>query len=87
MSEMFGKGPAGDESPEEYRSNDQSAVESSDTGTTYDQTGEPESTPHDRESAEADQADANAASSAGVEGEEELSGDGTGPANETGDPV
>lgn len=89
MSEMFGTGPAGDQNPEEYHSNDQSAARSEETGTTYDPTGEPESTPHDRELAAEEAADPNTASSADVdeEDEEALAGEGTGPANETGDPV
>jgi hypothetical protein len=46
---FIGEGPAGDESPEEYMSNDQSAAVSPDTGTVYDEQGEPEVTPHDLE--------------------------------------
>ena len=47
--QMVGTPPAGDETPEEYTSNDQSAVVSPDTGTVYDETGEAEVTPHDLE--------------------------------------
>ena len=47
--EFVGKPPAGDESPEDYMSNDQSAGTSPDTGTIYDGLGEPEATPHDLE--------------------------------------
>jgi hypothetical protein len=48
LEETFvGEPPAGDANPEDYMSNDQQAGVSEDTGTTYDQTGEPESTPHD----------------------------------------
>lgn len=47
--ELVGKPPAGDENPEEYMSNDQSAGVSEDTGTVYDGLGEPETTPHDLE--------------------------------------
>lgn len=54
--EFVGKPPAGDESPEEYTSTNQSRV-SDETGVLYEPTGEPETTPHDEEI---------------VEGEEEL---------------
>lgn len=85
-TEMFGKGPAGDESPEEYTSSDLSAHVSDDTGTTYDATGEPESTPHDEVLAAeaAAQANPNSASSAGLDGDLGLSSERTGPADETG---
>lgn len=46
--EFVGEPPAGDATPEEYMSNDQSAV-SEDTGTVYDERGEAEATPHDLE--------------------------------------
>ncbi len=46
--ELVARAPAGDERPEEYMSNDQSIV-SEDTGTVYDELGEPETTPHDLE--------------------------------------
>ena len=49
VEEFVGKPPAGDESPEDYMSNDQSAGVSPDTGTIYDGVGEPEATPHDLE--------------------------------------
>lgn len=49
MTNIFGRPPAGDENPEEYLSNDQSRGRSTQTGTTYDATGEPEVTPHDAE--------------------------------------
>lgn len=86
-NEMFGEGPAGDESPEEYHSNDQSAARSAETGTSYDRTGEPESTPHDEVlAAEAGETgNPNASSSAGLEGDLGLSSERTGPADETGD--
>lgn len=46
--EFVGEPPAGDATPDEYMSNDQSAV-SEETGTVYEPTGEPETTPHDQE--------------------------------------
>jgi hypothetical protein len=46
---FVGEPPAGDANPGDYMSNDQQGGVSEDTGTTYDQTGEPESTPHDEE--------------------------------------
>ena len=49
MTNIFGRPPAGDENPEGYLSNDQSRGRSTETGTTYDATGEPEVTPHDVE--------------------------------------
>jgi hypothetical protein len=52
--EFVGRPPAGDESPDDYVSNDQSAGISEDTGTVYDATGEPEVTPHDEELVGAD---------------------------------
>ena len=45
----MGEPPAGDANPGDYMSNDQQGGVSDDTGTTYDQVGEPESTPHDEE--------------------------------------
>ena len=47
--EFVGVPPAGDTSPDEYTSNDQSAPISEETGTIYEPTGEPEVTPHDVE--------------------------------------
>ena len=49
--ELFvGEPPAGDASPGEFVSNDQSAVVSEETGTVYERlTGEPAVTPHDQE--------------------------------------
>ena len=46
--ELFvGEPPAGDASPGEFVSNDQSAVVSEETGTVYERlTGEPAATPH-----------------------------------------
>jgi len=52
--EFVGQPPAGDESPDDYVSNDQSAGISEDTGTVYDATGEPAATPHDEELVGAD---------------------------------
>ena len=46
---FVGEPPAGDANPGDYMSNDQQGGVSDDTGTTYDQVGEPESTPHDEE--------------------------------------
>jgi hypothetical protein len=71
MTDIVGRPPAGDENPEEYLSNDQSAGQSPETGTTYDGTGEPEMTPHDAELvAEENQAsNPNAASSRGLQGD------------------
>ena len=72
-------------SPEEYHADDE--TESSDTGTAYNPTtGEPETTPHDRElvESEAEAGNPNAASSAGLEGDMGISSERTGPANETG---
>lgn len=46
--EFVGEPPAGDASPDELMSNDQSAVVSEETGTFYERaTGEPAATPHD----------------------------------------
>jgi hypothetical protein len=69
---------------EEYHSDN--PAESPETGTAYESTGEPASTPHDREIAEADAAAANpnASSSGGLEGDMGLSSERTGPADETG---
>jgi hypothetical protein len=48
--EFVGEPPAGDASPDEFVSNDQSAVVSEETGTVYErETGEPALTPHDEE--------------------------------------
>ena len=72
-------------SPEEYHADDE--TESSETGTAYNPTtGEPETTPHDRElvESEAEAGNPNAASSAGLEGDMGISSERTGPANETG---
>ena len=46
--QFIGEPPAGDASPDEFVSNDQSAVVSEETGTVYERlTGEPAVTPHD----------------------------------------
>ena len=46
--QFVGEPPAGDISPDEFVSNDQSAVVSEETGTVYERvTGEPAVTPHD----------------------------------------
>ena len=46
--QFVGEPPAGDASPDEFVSNDQSAVVSEETGTVYERlTGEPAVTPHD----------------------------------------
>ena len=46
--QFIGEPPAGDASPDEFVSNDQSAVVSEETGTVYErETGEPAVTPHD----------------------------------------
>lgn len=86
-NETFGEDPARDENAEEYRAQDQSPARSAETGTTYDSTGEPESTPHDEVlAAEAGEThNPNAASSAGLAGDLGLSSERTGPADETGD--
>ena len=71
--------------PEEYHVSGED--ESPETGTTYNPTtGEPERTPHDLELAqeEAEAANPNAASSAGLEGDLGISSERTGPADETG---
>jgi hypothetical protein len=48
--QFIGEPPAGDASPDEFVSNDQSAVVSAETGTVYErETGEPAATPHDQE--------------------------------------
>ena len=47
--QFVGEPPAGDASPDEFLSNDQSAVVSEETGTVYERvTGEPAVTPHDQ---------------------------------------
>jgi hypothetical protein len=48
-----GTAPAGDDTPGEYESTDQSGGQSLDTGVTYDNAGEPEETPNDIEVAQA----------------------------------
>jgi hypothetical protein len=45
--EFVGAPPAGDASPDDFVSNDQSANVSEETGTVYEPTGEPAATPHD----------------------------------------
>lgn len=75
------------ENPEEYHVSEESAVSSEETGTTYDVTGEPETTPHDEVLAESDDSLAsnpNSASSGGLAGDMGLSSERTGPADETG---
>ncbi|NUR05903.1 MAG: hypothetical protein HOQ45_02690 [Nocardioidaceae bacterium] len=47
--EFVGEPPAGDASPDEYISNDQTAGVSEETGTVYAADGEAEQTPHDEE--------------------------------------
>jgi hypothetical protein len=48
--EEFVGGPvAGDASPDDYMSNDQSAAVSDETGTVYGAAGDAETTPHDEE--------------------------------------
>jgi hypothetical protein len=47
--EFVGEPPAGDASPDDFVSNDQSANVSEETGTVYEPTGEPATTPHDEE--------------------------------------
>ena len=83
--DTFDDRPVEDTSAEEYHATGD--VESDETGTDYNPTtGEPDATPHDRELAEndADAANPNAASSAGLEGDMGLSSERTGPADETG---
>ncbi len=46
--EFVAAAPAGDASPEEFTSNDLQDRVSPDTGTSYEPTGEPETTPHDQ---------------------------------------
>ena len=46
---FVGEAPAGDANPGDYMSNDQQGGVSDDTGTTYDEAGEPESTPQDED--------------------------------------
>ena len=54
--EFVGEPPAGDASPGEFVSNDQSAVVSEETGTVYERvTGEPAVTPHDQALEEEDE--------------------------------
>ena len=45
---FIGEGPAGDANPGDYMSGDQQGGVSEETGTVYEQTGEPEETPHDQ---------------------------------------
>jgi hypothetical protein len=52
--EFVGQPPSGEANPDDYMSNDQSAGISEETGTVYDGTGEPETTPHDEELVGAD---------------------------------
>jgi hypothetical protein len=83
--DTFDERPVEDTSAEEYHATGD--VESDETGTDYNPTtGEPDATPHDRELAadDADSANPNAASSAGLEGDMGLSSERTGPADETG---
>jgi hypothetical protein len=83
--DTFDDRPVEDTSAEEYHATGD--VESDETGTDYNPTtGEPDATPHDRELAngDADAANPNAASSAGLEGDMGLSSERTGPADETG---
>jgi hypothetical protein len=47
--EFVGDPVAGDASPDDYMSNDQSAAVSDETGTVYDAEGDAETTPHDEE--------------------------------------
>jgi hypothetical protein len=57
--EFVGEAPAGDATPGEFVSNDQSAVVSEETGTVYERaTGEPAATPHDTVLEEEDEEDA-----------------------------
>jgi hypothetical protein len=57
--EFVGEAPAGDATPGEFVSNDQSAVVSEETGTVYERaTGEPAATPHDTVLEEDDEEDA-----------------------------
>lgn len=57
--EFVGEPPAGDATPGEFVSNDQSAVVSEETGTVYERaTGEPAATPHDTVLEEDDEEDA-----------------------------
>ena len=51
---FVGEPPAGDANPGDYMSNDQQGGVSEDTGTTYDEAGEPESTPQDEETLDAE---------------------------------
>jgi hypothetical protein len=79
------EGPMSQQDPEEYHGTEESAVESEETGTTYDAMGEPETTPHDAEIVgEEDASNPNAASSAGLAGDMGVSSEWTGPADETG---
>jgi hypothetical protein len=83
--DTFDDRPVEDTSAEEYHATGD--VESDETGTDYNPTtGEPDATPHDRELADgdADAANPNAASSAGLQGDMGLSSERTGPADETG---
>ena len=44
---FIGEAPAGDANPGDYMSTDQQGGVSPDTGTAYDQSGEPDETPND----------------------------------------
>ena len=70
---------------EEYQAQGPVA-DSTDTGTTYDALGEPETTPHDQAMTqeELNSSDPNAASSGGLTGDLGVSSERTGPADETG---
>jgi hypothetical protein len=46
--DFVGEPPAGDASPDEFMSNDQSVLVSEETGTVYEPTGEPAATPLDQ---------------------------------------
>lgn len=77
--------PVEDTSAEEYHATGD--VESDETGTDYNpETGEAETTPHDREVLATDvtDSDPNAASSSGLAGDMGISSERTGPADETG---
>jgi len=52
-----GATPVEDETPGEYEPSEQSGGQSLDTGVVYEQSGEPEETPHDAEVAESDDED------------------------------
>jgi hypothetical protein len=54
--DFLGEPPADDPTPDDYTSIDQSTAVSPDTGTVYAPDGEPETTPHDQELLEEDDA-------------------------------